>query len=67
LARVERDGSLVFVTAAIWLRNHPSGEGLRALGESKNSRSTNPMGTGVSSSNRAAMYGSGLVWKLTGI
>jgi MFS family permease len=56
---------LVFIAAALFLRNHPSEQGLRAMGESQTAQDSRP--ATASALDWGSVYRSRLLWRLAGI
>jgi MFS family permease len=58
---------LVFVAAAVFLRNRPAEKGLRAIGESEAEQDSRPVVAAASALDWGQVYRSKLLWKLAGI
>jgi predicted MFS family arabinose efflux permease len=58
---------LVFVAAALLLRNRPAEKGLRPIGESEIERNSSPAAAAASALDWGSVYRSRLLWKLAGI
>jgi MFS family permease len=58
---------IVLAAAALFLRNHPSEKGLRAIGESEIESRPHPGLTGTSALDWRSVYRSRLLWRLAGI
>jgi MFS family permease len=58
---------LVFVAAALFLRNRPAEKGLRAVGESETEQDSRPVVAAASALDLGLVYRSRLLWKLAGI
>jgi MFS family permease len=58
---------VVFIAAALFLRNRPAEKGLRAIGESEAEPNSPPAAAAASSLDWGSVYRSRLLWKLAGI
>jgi MFS family permease len=58
---------LVFLAAALFLRNQPAEMGLRPMGESEPERTARPAATAAPALNWGRVYRSRLLWRLAGV